>query len=189
MAHTHPIIDTDTHFTIDPITRAITNSGSKKISLMQYDHNSERFSFDISRWVEGHDMMECNRVLIHFINGSNNKQNSSVDIYSVNDMMVNEADPNVITFTWTISQKATKYSGKLSFAVEFSCVTEDGDTAYRWSSGTYDTITIKPGMDNDGLYDDSIPEGYVKPEGSLTITENGTYDISNLETIIVNVNL
>jgi len=60
MAHIHPVYDTDSHFTINPITREIKNESSTKTRLIQYDHNSERFSFDMPKTVEGHDMTLCN---------------------------------------------------------------------------------------------------------------------------------
>ena len=48
MAHIHSVYDNDTHFKIDPATRQISNE-SGKVVLMQNDHNSERFTFEIPR--------------------------------------------------------------------------------------------------------------------------------------------
>ena len=44
MAHKHSVYDTDTHFSINQITQAIKNESSSKTTLIQYDHNSERFT-------------------------------------------------------------------------------------------------------------------------------------------------
>ena len=68
MVHTHPVIDKDNHFIIDPISRSITKTDNKKRALMQYDHNSERLTFEIERFVEGHDLMLCNKVEVHYSN-------------------------------------------------------------------------------------------------------------------------
>jgi hypothetical protein len=38
----HDVYDTDTRFAINPITRVVKNQSSKKTTLIQYDHNSER---------------------------------------------------------------------------------------------------------------------------------------------------
>jgi len=38
MSHTHSIIDSDKHFTIDPVSRLINNA-SDKLKLIQNDHN------------------------------------------------------------------------------------------------------------------------------------------------------
>lgn len=51
--HEHSIYDTDPHFVIDAVTRAITTQ-SKKLKLMQYDHNSERLTFEMPRHIDGH---------------------------------------------------------------------------------------------------------------------------------------
>ena len=66
--HKHPVYDTDTHFVIDPITRVVSNPESKKTILMQNDHNSERFSFEITRYIEGHDLTLSDKVEIHYAN-------------------------------------------------------------------------------------------------------------------------
>lgn len=47
MGHTHNVYDTDTHFSINPVTRMIKNESSKKVTLIQHDHNSERFTFEL----------------------------------------------------------------------------------------------------------------------------------------------
>ena len=70
MAHKHPVYDTDAHFKINHITRAITTQDDLK-TIMQGDHNSERFSFEIPNVIDGHDMKLCNKVLIHYMNGTN----------------------------------------------------------------------------------------------------------------------
>lgn len=54
-------------FLIDPVTRAITTS-SEKLHVMQFDHNSERLTFEMPRYIEGHDMSVCNQVEAHFLN-------------------------------------------------------------------------------------------------------------------------
>ena len=153
------IVDADKHFTISTINRAITPDPEyKKLTLMQYDNKSERYSFDIDRKIDGHDLMYCNRVQIHFINIGSNKQKHP-GLYLVDDVHVNKNDDDKITFTWLISQDATQLSGVLSFLVSFECV--EGDTVlYRWSSSVYNQIQITAGMDNDNtiaeLYADEL---------------------------------
>ena len=52
MAHQHGVYDTDKHFVIDSNTRKIENQSKSKITLIQNDHDSERFTFEIPRYVE-----------------------------------------------------------------------------------------------------------------------------------------
>lgn len=153
------IVDADKHFVINTVNRAITpDPDNKKLTLMQYDNKSERYSFDIDRIIDGHDLMDCDRVQIHFINIGSNKQKHP-GLYLVDDVHVNDKDEDKITFTWLISQDATQLSGILSFLISFECT--DGDAVlYRWSSSIYSSIQITAGMDNDNtiveLYADEL---------------------------------
>lgn len=156
MAHIHPVHDSDEHYTIDPISRSITNVTSKKVALIQYDHNSEVISFDIPKTIEGHDMTLCNDVKIHFINTGSGSRFKNADIYVVNDLCVMDTDPDKVVFTWTVPASATQYSGSLVFLVTFQCIDENNAVTYRWSTDVNNTISIKPCIDNG----DSIVEEY-----------------------------
>lgn len=154
MIHKHPVYDTDEHFVIDPATRVITNTSKNKTSMVQGDHNSERFSFEIPKLVDGHDMTLCNLIQIHFINtGSGRDENEGV--YEVDDIAVIEGSQDTVVFTWLVSDAATYYDGSLAFAVTFECV-ESGLVTYRWGTGIHSGFTIQRGMNNS----DSVTEGY-----------------------------
>ena len=156
MAHLHSVYDTDKHFTIDPITRDITNKSSK-VTLMQYDHNSERFTFEIPRMIEGHDMTLCNCVRIHFINIGNTKTNKSEGVYEVDDIQISPDSEDVIIFSWLIKRSATEYNGSLNFAVRFYCIAEDSTVDYSWGTNIFSGIKISNGLDNsDVIVDDYI---------------------------------
>lgn len=147
MAHKHSVYDTDLHLVIDPITRKIT-SESGKVSLMQNDHNSERFTFQIPRYVEGHDMSLCNVVQVHYTNtDSSNKRNESSDIYVVDDLQISPDSEDIVIGSWLVSQNATKYAGSLNFIFRFACTTDD-ILDYQWFSGVYSIITISKGIYN-----------------------------------------
>lgn len=156
MSHYHPIYDSDKHFLIDTITRDIINESSK-ITIMQYDHNSERFTFEIPRLVEGHDMSLCNSVRIHFINIGSAKADSNYGIYEVDDLDVSLDDPYAVTFSWLIKRSATKYSGNLNFAIRFCCVSDENVIDYSWGTNIYSGIKVSNGIDNS----DMINEDYV----------------------------
>lgn len=152
--HDGLIEDTDPHFSIDVITRTISNQKNRKTTLMQYDHNSERYSFDIERYVEGHDLMNCNRIIIHYINTDSNRK-THPGAYLIDDIKVCDDDSNKLYFSWLISENATHYDGLLSFLISFECVQND-KTLYRWNTNICNTITISKGFKNDG----SIAEEY-----------------------------
>lgn len=155
MAHIHTVQDTDAHFIIDPITRHIDNNGMPKIILMQNDHNSERFTFVVDRYIEGHDLTLCNKVEVHYDNYTSSRQQVSHGIYSVDDVKVDDEDENKVIFTWLISENATKYAGTLNFLASFVCE-EDDYILYRWSTGVNNSISISSGINNS----DEVAEVY-----------------------------
>lgn len=143
--HIHTVLDTDRYFTIDPYSRIITYESDAKLSLVQYDHNSERFTFEIPRHVEGHDMSLCNKVKIHYMNVGSSGRYS--DVYEVTDLGVSEDDDAFASFSWLISQKSTQYIGTLNFVIQFLCM--DGEEiTYAWHTTTFTGIKILDGMSN-----------------------------------------
>ena len=156
MPHSHPIYDSDKHFVIDPITRNITNNSSKLI-IMQYDHNSERFTFEIPRVIEGHDMSLSDVVRVHFINIGSIKTNTNSGVYEVDDVEVSSDDPDIITFSWLISGAATKYNGSLNFAIRFYCLSDKSEIEYSWGTNIYSEIKVSNSLDNS----ETIVEDYV----------------------------
>lgn len=142
MNHSNKIIDNDKCFEVDPITRAIKNQSPTKISVIQYDHNSERFSFVLPRIIEGHDMTECNRVEVHYIN------NGTAGVYEINDLDVCENDDTKVRCSWLLSQNATGQIGALSFLLRFACVGDDGAVDYAWNTSIFKGISIAEGLYN-----------------------------------------
>lgn len=144
----HPVYDTDNHFTIDPVTRMVTNAQSHKTTLIQGDHNSERFTFELPKEIEGHDMKQCNVVQVHFNNIDVITKEQSKAFYQVTDLDVCDTDPSKLVLSWLISSEATKFVGPLSFVIRFSCVSEDGKVHYVWNTAVYSNITVANGICN-----------------------------------------
>ena len=142
--HRHDVYDTDRHFIIDTVTRRITNVSGKK-SVVQYDHNSERFTFVLSRFVEEHDMTTCSAVEVHYINTGSS--GTSEGVYPATDLQVSTDNDAVVVFSWLLASSATKYAGKLSFAIRFICAS-DGKIGYIWNTTIFNDITVLEGMDN-----------------------------------------
>lgn len=150
--HTHPVPDTDTYFVIDPITRRIENTNRKKTVIMQYDHNSERFTFELPRYIDGHDMLECNSVTVNVDNievvesvegeeAVEPRINS--DAPDMTDLRIHPDDPEKVISSWLISRNSTQLAGILSFHIEYKCVDIDGNVVYEWSTDDYDEIEIR----------------------------------------------
>lgn len=147
MAHIHGVFDSDTHFVIDPITRQLKNETSKKASVVQFDHDSERFTFELPRIIEGHDMTTCNVVQVHYLNIEAKTKIENKGLYEVDDLQISPEDGNTVICSWLISQNATQLDGSISFLVRFSCVTE-GEPNYIWQTAPYTAITVTTGINN-----------------------------------------
>ena len=149
MAHLHEVKDSDTHFIINPVTMAISNAQNEKNKLQQGDHNSEIFTFQIPKEVEGHDMSLCDVVRVHYINTSTSKADISKDIHKVVDMEVAEDDAETLVFTWLIHGNATKYNGSLAFRILFACTDENDNYTYKKWTEIYKGISIGEGFENE----------------------------------------
>lgn len=166
MNHTHSVVDTDKHFVIDALTREITTQ-SEELMLMQGDHNSEIYTFEIPKVIEGHDMSLCNRVEVHYNNISGNKLDKSSDVYTVTDLSVAETDPEKLLFSWLLSGNATKYAGALAFRVRFCCIDENGAYTYKWHSGTFKKVSVSEGPDNTAAVEEDFSDAFSEWEARL----------------------
>lgn len=156
MAHAHIVSDSDNHFIIDPISRQISNN-SKKTILIKTDHNSEQFTFELPRYVEGHDMSLSNKVEVHFLNINSKTRQTNPGIYNVVDFDVDAEDNTKVLGTWLVSREATKYPGSLNFVIRFSCLDDDNVEYYSWNTAIYTGITIADTIENT----ETIVEDYV----------------------------
>lgn len=157
MPHTHEIIDKDNRFVIDPITRTISNE-SDKTKLVQYDHNSERFTFQCPRMIEGHDMSLSTSVRVQYININKKTREASSGVYAVDDIEASLDDPDTVVFSWLISRNATKFVGTLSFLVEFICTEDNSNIIYAWHTDIYKYIAVDTGMDNGEIIEEKYPD-------------------------------
>lgn len=141
MSHSDLIKDADAFFEVDAVTRQIINKTPAKIVLMQKDHNSEKFTFKLPRYIEGHDMAQTARAQVHYINVDSATGAVSKDKHIFYDLAIDPDDESSVLCSWLISGNATKYSGRLTFILEFDCF-EDDELVYSWHSASYSGITI-----------------------------------------------
>lgn len=147
MAHKHSVYDTDTHFKIDGATRAVKNVSETKAMLVQYDHNSERFTFEVPRYVDGHDLSLCNAVRVHYNNIEKTTRIESNGVYEVTDLRVSPDDETVVICSWLISNNATQLVGSLYFVLQFACE-EDREIVYSWNTAIHTGVFVTDGIYN-----------------------------------------
>lgn len=158
MAHSHQVVDDDKRFIIDSATRTISNPATNKLILIQHDHNSERFTFELDKVIEGHDMTQCNCVQVHYINYAEKSREKNAGVYEITDVETNELNKDKIIFTWLISDYATKYDGSLQFLIKFACLDEDDITTYSWHTDIYKGVTISTGIENSEIITSPLPD-------------------------------
>lgn len=146
MAHNHTVYDTDLHFTIDPESRVITNP-SEKVRLMQYDHNSERITFEIPRYIDGHDMSQCTKIKVHYINISTSGTETSSDVYEVDDAHISPDSEDTVIFSWLIAISATRLEGIVDFVIRFTCL-DGNNIVYAFGTDICSEISVSRGIDN-----------------------------------------
>ncbi len=174
---THTVVDSDGYFVIDPKTRKITSESQNKL-IIQFDHESERISFKLPRYVEGHDMSACTNVEVHYNNISTSRQENA-GIYDVTDLAVVSDEHEMVQFTWLISENATQYEGLLSFLIMFKCE-RNGEVEYRWSTFiNSDDITVGKGMNNGSVIVTEYADILVQWEQRLFSAEDSA--INNIE--------
>lgn len=146
--HQHPVVDDDSYFLIDPETRVISNGKTEPNVVMQHDHNSERYTFEVPRYVDGHDMTLCNVIKVHWnnIDGETGEENASV--YDAYDLKVNPNNKDTVIFTWLIHRESTQLVGTLNFLIQYICEDEDGTIVYEWHTDMYTNVLIKKTRNN-----------------------------------------
>lgn len=186
MSHIHNIIDTDSHFNINPVTREVTTKADK-LYVVQYDHDSERFTFQIPRYVEEHDMSLCDRIEIHYTNVIRTKKQQNDDVYFVKDEDRNH-DNDTLFFSWLISSNATQLVGTLKFTVTFVCVADNGTITYTWSTAMFENIQVLTKLENAELVREKYPDLYnqLKQDILNSISSSGgSISQAEIEKIIV----
>lgn len=184
LSHIHDVYDTDNKFIVDGVSRSIKNASTSKTMVMQFDHNSEVFTFEVPRYIEGHDMSECNRVEVHYLNIDTVTKQENEGIYLVNDLTVNSEDETKLTCSWLISQNATQLIGNLNFLLRFICLTDDV-IDYVWNTAIFSGIYVSKGIYNSDIVAEQYIDTIKAWENRLKVVENsiGSSGISPIITI------
>lgn len=136
------VIDFDHRFVVNARTREITSKVPQKDILIQNDHNSERFTFEVPRFIEGRDLGQCNLVRVYYRNGN------KTGVYRIADLKTYEFLNDTLVCSWLISQNATSIIGPLSFMLKFAQLNADNKIEYAWSTKTYDKVDIVGSIGN-----------------------------------------
>lgn len=153
MGHVHNVYDSDTRFVINPTTRVIKNESLRKTVLIQHDHNSERFTFELPRMIEGHDMSLCDKVEVHYLNIDSATKEQKSGKYEVTDLQIAPGDEEKVICSWLISNNATSLCGSLNFLIRFCC-TENTFIRYAWNTAICKDISVGNGIDASNMFEE-----------------------------------
>lgn len=158
MAHLHSVHEEDIYFTIDPITREIIFDSEDAILLSQTDHNSEVFTFELPRYIEGHDMMLCNLVQAHYINlSSDSRTKRNMGLYEITDLHVDPEDEERVICSWLVSSNATMFVGSLSFTLRFACMS-GSKVDYSWNTTVFSSVAVLETISNVEYVTEQYPD-------------------------------
>lgn len=189
MAHEHDVWDTNEALVVDASTRTITNPTGKKVTLVQFDHNSERVTFKIPRYIDDHDMLKCDKVEVHYNNVGNGTSSSNravnSDMYDVADLIINPDDENTVLCTWLISRNATQFHGFVEFKLKFVCYGKDDKIDYELNTRKNDNvIEVAEGLDNSERVTEEYSDVIAQLDIRLSEVERGGVSDDKLAEII-----
>lgn len=108
---------------------------------VQYDHDIETVTFDCPRYWDGIDMSQM-RIYINYRRSDKYK-----DSYRAKNVVVDEVDPNIMHFDWTISRNVTEVKGALVFLICIKKADEDDNEVNHWNSELNTQMYISEGME------------------------------------------
>ena len=146
------------HLVIGP-DRVITVPTELKRLAVQSDHNVETVTFDCPRYWDEHDMSQMH-IYINYL-----RPDKESAMFKAQNIVVDETDPSVMHFDWTISRNVSEVPGQLVFLVCIKKADEEGNEKTHWNSELCKTCYISEGLEIDGeelkqLYPDIIEQWY-----------------------------
>ncbi len=135
--------------------RYITVPDELKRLAVQYDHNIETVTFDCPRYWDEHDMSQMG-VYINY-----ELSNKTSGIYKAKNVRVDDADPTIMHFEWTINSDVTPVSGKIAFLVCVKNVNEYDIETNHWNTERCTDCYISEGMEPDAIVFDPDKQ-YIK---------------------------
>lgn len=119
---------------------------------VQYDHDVETVTFDCPRYWDGLDVSKL-RIYINYM-----RKDRYVACYKATDVVVDNADSNIMHFNWTISRNVTEVKGELKFLVCIKKGDKDGNEVNHWNSELNTEMYISEGLEVEPSIFDPYPD-------------------------------
>lgn len=119
---------------------------------VQYDHDVETVTFDCPRYWDGLDMSKL-RIYINYM-----RKDRYVACYKATDVVVDDADSNIMHFDWTISRNVSEVKGELKFLVCIKKGDAEGYEVNHWNSELNNEMYISEGLEVEPSIFDPYPD-------------------------------
>lgn len=151
-------VSDEPHLIIGP-DRVVNVPNELKRLAVQFDHNVETVTFDCPRYWDEHDMSQMH-IYINYL-----RPDKESAMFKAQNIVVDETDPSVMHFDWTISRNVSEVPGQLVFLVCIKKADAEGNEKTHWNSELCKTCYISEGLEIDGeelkvLYPDIIEQWY-----------------------------
>lgn len=151
-------VSDEPHLIIGP-DRVVSVPNELKRLAVQFDHDIETVTFDCPRYWDEHDMSQMH-IYINYL-----RPDKETGIFKAQNIVVDETDPSIMHFDWTISRNVSEAPGQLVFLVCIKKTDEEGNEKTHWNSELCKTCYISEGLEIDGeelkaLYPDIIEQWY-----------------------------
>ena len=155
MSQAEALLDGVTSYTIDPANeghivigpdRSIFIPEELKNIAVQYDHNIETVTFDCPRYWDGHDM-SLMKIYINYMRADDEKNSAPGK-----NVRVDENDPSMMHFDWTIDGFLTEIQGSITFLVCAKKTDGSGKETQHWNSElSVREMYVSPGMETEAV--------------------------------------
>lgn len=131
--------------------KTVTIPEELKRILVQYEHNIETVTFDCPRYWDGHDLSDMAMRIVF------ERSDGHKEPHPVENLRVDETNPDMIHFEWTISKNTTLKSGNVRITICAKIANADGTPEREWHTIPNRDLFVNEGMDCSG---DEIAELY-----------------------------
>ena len=121
--------------------RFITVPNSLKRIAVQYDHDVETVTFDCPRYWDGLDMSTLS-IYINYM-----RKDRVTGCYKAMNVVVDEIDPNIMHFDWTISRNVSMVKGEIKFLVCIKKADSEGNEENHWNSELNEEMYVSEGLE------------------------------------------
>lgn len=159
--------DTEPHIVINS-DRIITVPKELERIAVQWDHNIETVIFDCPRYWDDHDMSKM-KIYINYV-----RPDSIPGNFLAENVTVDEFEPSIMHFTWTISRHVSESVGKLSVNVCIKKTDGNGNESTHWNSELCKIFYVSEGLETEDPIIQAHPDIFTQMLERMDEVEDAT---------------